>query len=108
QERLERLLGEDGVAAACALLDLSQEFASDRTAVAQALNLRDEEVVAVFSGIENVVAVPDARAPEFYTTAAKLERLEAAVCEAVAAAHRTHPLAPGVEMESLRGQLPWD
>src|SRR5439155_1638998 len=33
---------------------------------------------------------------------------EAAACEAVTAAHRAEPLAPGLEMESLRTQLPWD
>src|SRR5262249_56822537 len=28
--------------------------------------------------------------------------------EAVAAHHRTEPLAPGLELESLRARLPWD
>src|SRR5207249_3306756 len=60
------------------------------------------------AGWDGVLAIPDPRAPEAWTTAAKWQRLEAAACEAVAAAHRAEPLAPGLEMESLRTQLPWD
>jgi len=83
-------------------------FASDRATVAQALNLREEEAAAALAGVDGVLAIPDPRAPEAWTTAAKWQRLEAAACEAVAAAHRAEPLAPGLEMESLRTQLPWD
>jgi selenocysteine-specific elongation factor len=107
-ERLAVLRSAEAPGAARALLELTPEFASDRATVAQALNLREEEAAAALAAVDTIVPLPDARAPEAYTTAAKWERLEAAACEAVAAAHRAQPLAPGLEMESLRTQLPWD
>src|SRR5881296_889156 len=108
EERLEVLRGGAPPAAARAFLELTTDFASDRATVAQALNLREEEAAAALAGVDGVLAIPDPRAPEAWTTAAKWQRLEAAACEGVAAAHRAEPLAPGLEMESLRTQLPWD
>src|SRR5438876_2700722 len=108
EERLEVLRGGETPAAARAFLELTADFASDRATVAQALNLREEAAAAALAGVDGVLAIPDPRAPEAGTTAAKWQRLEAAACEAVAAAHRAEPLAPGLEMESLRTQLPWD
>src|SRR2546426_3075958 len=108
EERLEVLRGGEPPAAARAFLELTADFASDRATVAQALNLREEEAAAALAGVDGVLAIPDPRAPEAWTTAAKCERLEAAACEAVAAAHRAQPLAPGLEAETLRTQLPWE
>src|SRR5205823_6129571 len=70
--------------------------------------LREEAAAAALARVDGVLAIPDPRAPEAWTTASQWRRLEAAACEAVAAAHRAEPLAPGLEMESLRTQLPWD
>jgi selenocysteine-specific elongation factor len=108
EERLEVLRGGETPVAARAFLELTTDFASDRATVAQALNLREEEAAAALARVDGVLAIPDPRAPEAWTTAAQWRRLEAAACEAVAAAHRAEPLAPGLEMESLRTQLPWD
>jgi len=108
EERLEVLRGGETPVAARAFLELTTDFASDRATVAQALNLREEEAAAALARVDGVLAIPDPRAPEAWTTAAQWRRLEAAACEAVAAAHRAQPLAPGLEMESLRTQLPWD
>ena len=102
------LRGGEPPAAARAFLELTADFASDRATVAQALNLREEEAAAALAGVDGVLAIPDPRAPEAWTTAAKWQRLEAAACEAVAAAHRAEPLAPGLETETLRTQLPWE
>src|SRR5437763_839726 len=107
-ERLAVLRGGETPVAARAFLELTTDFASDRATVAQALNLREEEAAAALARVDGVLAIPDPRAPEAWTTAAQWRRLEAAACEAVAAAHRAQPLAPGLEMESLRTQLPWD
>src|SRR2546428_6068559 len=107
EERLEVLRGGATPAAACAFLELTADFASDRATVAQALNLREEEAEAALAGVDGVLAIPDPHAPEAWTTAAKWQRLEAAACEAVAAAHRAEPLAPGLETETPRTQLPW-
>ena len=107
EERLGTLRAGTPPAAARAFLELIPEFASDRATVTQALNLRDEELATVATA-PGVLPVPDAEAPEAYTTTAKWERLEAEVLGVVSAAHRTHPLVPGLEMESLRTQLSFE
>src|SRR6185295_17763470 len=93
--------------AARTLLELSTDFAGERATVAQALNLAEDEVVAALARAADVLPIPDARAPDAWTTAAKWARLEAEACGTVAAAHQAQPLAPGVEMESLRTGLPF-
>jgi selenocysteine-specific elongation factor len=107
-ERLADIRGGEAPVAAAAFLALAPDFASGRATVAQALNLRDEDAAAALAAVPGVLPIPDARAPEAYTTESKWQRLEAAVRDAVAAAHRAQPLAPGVEMESLRSVLPWE
>jgi selenocysteine-specific elongation factor len=107
-DRLVVLRDGAAPAAARAFLDLTPEFASDRGIVAQALDLREEDAGAVLAGVDGVVAIPEAAGAEAYTTDEKWGRLVAAACDAVASAHAAQPLAPGLEMESLRGQLPWD
>jgi selenocysteine-specific elongation factor len=106
--RLGVLRDGDPPAAALAFLALAPEFASDRKTVAQALNLREEEAAAALAEVPGAVPIPEARMPEAYTTRAKWERLEAAICRGVEAVHRAQPLLPGPEMESLRTQLPWE
>jgi selenocysteine-specific elongation factor len=102
--RLEALRAADDGTVAAAFLDVAEEFAVDRLTLGQALNRRDEEIATAVA--PDAVPIPDATAPEAYTTAAKWNRVCAAMLEGVAAAHRAHPLAPGVEMESLRTQMP--
>jgi selenocysteine-specific elongation factor len=107
-ERLGRL--RDGAAplAAGALLELSAEFACERVTLAQALNLQPEDVTTALAGVAEVVAIPDARDPDAFTTRTKWERLQDTVIQRVTDVHRDQPLAAGLEMESVRGQLPWD
>jgi selenocysteine-specific elongation factor len=107
-ERLARMRDGTAPVAAGAFLELSAEFACERVTLAQGLNLQPEEVASALVGVDAVVAIPDARDPEAFTTTAKWERLQEAVVALVTAAHRDQPLAAGVEMESLRTQLPWD
>jgi selenocysteine-specific elongation factor len=107
-ERLAVLRDGEAVDAVRAFLELTTEFASDAATIAQALSLRDEEASAALAGVSSVVPIPDARAPEAYTTEAKWQRAEAVVRATVAAAHAAAPLAPGLEMESLRTGLPWE
>jgi selenocysteine-specific elongation factor len=102
--RLEMLRGADASQAALAFLRLTPDFASDRATVAQALNLGEDEVAAALADVADVVPILD----DAYTTRDQWARLEATVGERVAAFHQAEPLAPGVEMESLRTQLPWD
>jgi len=107
-ERLQAMRRTDHARAARAFLDLAPEFASDLVTVGQALNLCEDEAAAALAAAPAVVPIPERSAPEAYTTEAMWRCLEEAVVGAVAAAHRDHPLAPGLEMESLRAGLPWE
>src|SRR3989441_3764927 len=95
EQRLEVLRGGETPVAARAFLETATDFGCDRATVAQALNLREEEAAAALAGVEGVLAIPDPRAPEAWTTAAKWRRLEAAAGEAGAAAHPGEPPGPG-------------
>jgi selenocysteine-specific elongation factor len=97
----------DVAAAAGAVLALDREFATDVAAVAEALNRTAEAARLALAIAPAAIAIPDAATAEAWTTAAKWQRLASAACEAVADEHRAHPLARGLEMESLRGRLPW-
>jgi selenocysteine-specific elongation factor len=102
--RLEALRAADDAAVAAAFLDLAPEFAVDRLTLGQALNRRDEEIAAAVA--PEAIPIPDASAPEAYTTVAKWSRLRDAMLAEVAETHRAHPLHPGIELERLRTQMP--
>jgi selenocysteine-specific elongation factor len=104
---LAALRGGDDAAAAGAVLALDREFATDLAGVAEALNRTAESARLALAIAPAVVAIPDAAGAEAWTTVAKWQRLVDAACAAVADEHREHPLARGLEMESLRGRLPW-
>jgi selenocysteine-specific elongation factor len=89
-----------------ALLTLLPGFAAEVELVAQALTLTTEEVRAIATGNPQVIALPDLGHPEALTTDEKWERLAAAVNDALVNFHRVHPLAHGMELESLRSRLP--
>jgi len=102
-----RVLHRGAPAAALqAFLELSGEFACARRELAQALSLRDEEVVAVAAGAPAVLPIPDAARPEAFALLKSWQALERAAAETVAAFHRDDPVALGMEMESLRTRLP--
>ena len=102
--RLAALRDGTPAEAGAALLALVPDFAVERAAVAQALDLDDDAVVRALAGVDAVVPIPEAEA---WTTAEKWARLETELLAAVAAAHRAEPLSPGVEMERLRGAVSW-
>ena len=104
---LTALRAGDEASAAGAVLALDREFASDVAGVAEALNRTAEAARAALTTAPVAVAIPDVTTAEAWTTAAKWERLAAAACQAVADEHRERPLVRGLEMESLRGCLPW-
>jgi selenocysteine-specific elongation factor len=66
-----------------------------------------ERVTAALAAVPDAIAIPDATAPEAWTTARTWDRFVAFALEAVAAHHRAEPMAAGLEMESLRSRLPW-
>jgi selenocysteine-specific elongation factor len=107
-EHLARLRDGDLATAAVAFLELAQELASERATVAHALGVPEALVDAALGTVPEAIAVPDAAAPEAWITRTKWTLLETAVVGRIVAAHRAAPLLPGVEMESLRSQLPWE
>ena len=105
---LARLHAGTDSEAAATVLDLIPEFAVPVTTLEQFLERGRDEVVQMLAGVPDAVPVPDAAAPDAYTTTARWDRFCACVTDAIAAHHRAQPLAPGLDLESLRAQLPWD
>ena len=105
--RLERLRGDDDVAAAAAFVDGAADFASTVATIAQALNRTPDAVAATLAKVPGLLPVPDGRAPEAWTSAAKWTRFETEALAAVGAHHAAEPLAPGLDLETLRAGLPW-
>ncbi|HKV54278.1 MAG TPA: selenocysteine-specific translation elongation factor [Candidatus Binataceae bacterium] len=103
---LSALSTDFGAAAVEAMLNLQDRLALPPATIAQVFN-------APIAEVEN--ALKDARFlklslgdEEGFTTAAKWQELKRVAIEALAACHRDEPLAPGLEMESLRTRLPYD
>ncbi len=104
-DRLAALRDGDLTTAARTLLALVPDFACDRTAMAQALGVDGADVTRALAGAAGVVAIPEAAAPEAWTTDAKWEQLVAETRALVTAAHRAKPTEAGLEMEHVRSGL---
>ena len=104
---LARLHGGSDADAAAALLEDAPEFAIGVEALAQALGMRVERATVALRAVSDAIPIPDAAAPEAWTTTRTWERFAAFVLDAVSDHHRAEPRAPGLEMESLRSRLPW-
>jgi selenocysteine-specific elongation factor len=104
-DRLAALRDGDLAPAAYTLLALVPDFACDLAAMAQALGVDGADVTRALAGAAGVVAIPDAAAPEAWTTEAKWERFVAETTALVTAAHRAKPTEAGVEMEHVRSEL---
>lgn len=102
--RLEVLRSGDATARIHAFLDLLNEFAAPTEFVAQSL-AQDDGVAALAARAEGVLPLPDPETPEAWTTTEKWARLESEVVEALETFHRAHPMAAGMDMESLRSRL---
>jgi selenocysteine-specific elongation factor len=105
---LAALRDGDDVAAATAFLRLSPDFAVPTETVACALDVELARMAAALAQAQGVVPLPDARTAEAWTTADDWSRFATLAVERVRELHERDPLAPGLELESLRTQLPWD
>jgi selenocysteine-specific elongation factor len=105
---LEALRAGDDATAAAAFARLASEFAVTTATVAHALDLDDARSLAALAGAEGLVALPAGAAPEAWTTSRKWDRFEAVVLGRVRDLHARDPLAPGLDLENLRTQLPWE
>ena len=106
---LERLhTGSDAMAAAT-FIETAPDFVLDAGTVAQALGVRIERAVAALALVDDAIPVADPGGPDAsWTTLRKWDRFAGIALDAVSTKHRAEPLAPGLEMESLRSRLPWE
>ena len=89
-----------------AFIELYAGFGCPREVLVQALGLREENVRDLAVQAAGVLPIPDAGVAEAFTTEAAWQQLRDAAREFVRAFHENNPLAPGMEMESLRTSLP--
>ncbi|MGH7860422.1 MAG: selenocysteine-specific translation elongation factor [Candidatus Binatia bacterium] len=105
---LERIDSAEPGRAILALLDMDREFARPPAWVAQALDL-DVAVVTEAASTDEIEALPGTgTVVEALTTRAKWSRWLGALLSGLERFHGANPLLPGIEMELLRGQLPWE
>ncbi|MBF6569092.1 MAG: selenocysteine-specific translation elongation factor [Candidatus Binataceae bacterium] len=106
RERLLAIRDRSGPLAIEALLNLQDSFAVTRLHTALMLNapvaeveeaLRDTRFIKLSLGDE-----------EGFTTRTKWEELKKSALGAIAAHHQAEPLSPGMEMEAMRAQLPYE
>ncbi len=105
-ERLEVLHRGTPREALRAFLDLKGGLAWSRDEAAQGLGVTQEDVVTLARETPGVLSIPDADRPEAFALTSSWERLATAAAEIVRTWHAENPLAPGMELESLRTRLP--
>ncbi|MBI4518692.1 MAG: selenocysteine-specific translation elongation factor [Deltaproteobacteria bacterium] len=71
----------------------------------QAAHLTPERLQQVLRDNTALVVLPASDAPEAITNSEKWQQLRSATLAAVSACHREQPLAPGIEMESVRTRV---
>ncbi|HXV80518.1 MAG TPA: selenocysteine-specific translation elongation factor [Candidatus Binatia bacterium] len=106
KNRLESLHRGDMTQLTESFLNESGEFALPLEAIQQFLNLQDDGVRANLDQIVSL-RVFNAEGERVYTTGTKWQRLKEAFLALLREFHRSHPLVPGMDMEELRGKLPY-
>ena len=105
--RLAALRTTDLLQACRAYLEVQSDFASPLEEIYQGVNGREEEVAALLAQDPEILPLPDKSHAEAYSVAGKWQRLTAEVRTLLAEFHQNTPLARGIEMESVRSQLPF-
>jgi len=88
-----------------ALLRIEPDFAVTPEFLAQAGGVPPQTVRDALRSDPRLRALPDADNPAACTTTEKWEALRTAAVELLRTVHQKTPLAPGMEMESLRSQI---
>jgi selenocysteine-specific elongation factor len=96
---------DDDAAVIEAIVALERSFAMSLAFLLQAAHLSPERLLEIVRDHPRLVALPTLALAEAVTTSSKWERLRAAVTDTLAQFHQGSPLAPGVEMESMRTQV---
>ena len=82
----------------------SAAFALPIEAIYQFLNLREEEARQKIDMLKGLRVI-NAEGEKVFTTTAKWNRLKERLLKTLEEFHASHPLAPGMDMEELRGKL---
>ena len=106
QSRLESLHAGDVTHLTESFVNESGDFALPMDSVHQFLNLKEDVVRAHLDKI-NTLRAFNAEGERVYTTDNKWQRLKDKILATLEEFHKTHPLVPGMDMEELRGTLPY-
>ncbi|HET8563242.1 MAG TPA: SelB C-terminal domain-containing protein, partial [Candidatus Binatia bacterium] len=87
-------------------LNESEGFAVPIESIQQFLNIKEEEIRNQIENMKSVLAF-SAEGEKVYATETKSQRLKERIVTTIKDFHATHPLVPGMEMEALRGKLPY-
>ncbi|HWO43017.1 MAG TPA: selenocysteine-specific translation elongation factor [Candidatus Eisenbacteria bacterium] len=104
--RLQRLHHGAPTELAHALIEESEAFALPIHAIYQFLNLTEREAGGLVEQMAGLRALT-AEGERVYTTEHKWLKLRESVMGTLKDFHASHPLVPGMDMEELRGKLPF-
>jgi selenocysteine-specific elongation factor len=90
-----------------AFLEESPSFAVPAETIYQFLNVKEEEVGGFLEKVTSIRAI-NAEGEKAYSTQNKSGRLREVILTALKDFHAKHPLLAGMDMEELRGKLPFD
>ncbi len=107
-ERLHALQTPDLREACHAYLEVCPQFAVRLDEIYHGVNAREEEITVLLANDAAILPFPDAQHPEAYSITTKWQRLVAAVEKMLDVFHAQTPLAQGMDMESVRSQLPFN
>jgi selenocysteine-specific elongation factor len=106
EKKLAALHSQDVLSVVETLLDNSDDFALAAGPIHQFLNLSGEEIGDRLDGIETLRTF-SAEGEKLYTTEKKWCGLKDTILGVLQDFHAFHPLAAGMDMEELRGKLPY-
>jgi selenocysteine-specific elongation factor len=104
--RLESLHTGDITLVTESFVNESSDFALPIEAVQQFLNLQEDVVRRHIEAIKNLHAF-NAEGERAYTTESKWLRLKDRILATLREFHKAHALVPGMDMEEVRGKLPY-
>jgi selenocysteine-specific elongation factor len=107
EQRLQALHRGDLAELTAAFVDGSEAFALSIDSIHQFLNVREEAVRGAIDRVKSLRAV-NAEGEKVYTTESKWQRMKERMLATLKDFHASHPLAPGMDMEELRGKLAYD
>ncbi len=105
--RLDALHNGERDALIQAYLDESEAFALPVEPIHQFLNVHEDEARAEADKIKTL-RVFNAEGERLYGTETKWQRVKESLIAALKNFHAGHPLVPGMDMEELRGKLPYN